>query len=251
MFFLIWSIIIKPSPYHSVTRSLSSQELTHPCNSSLSLCLVKSLLLEETRSDQDYCSLMNTINIMLSSCVSATKSSWAPQIFNMLPCPHMNLALQPFQDKSNLCPLEATIFYYNAKTPGQTSQPAIICMQSSPFLKPSEGELLCFLCTVADCFYADHMPQGQSRHRVMMLGFMLDNTEWINNEPGQSWTTWLFIFSKISLQCLENHLLKDNYPLQLNRTSFNWQNAREFFMRARTVCVCWGNVVTEEWLVFL
>lgn len=102
MFFLIWSITIKPSPYHSVTRSLSSQELTHPCNSSLSLCLLKSLLLEETRSDQDYCSLINTINIMLSSCVSATNSSWAPQIFNMLPCPQtISGKKQPLPPRSN------------------------------------------------------------------------------------------------------------------------------------------------------
>lgn len=43
------------------------------------------------------------------------------------------------------------------------------------------------------------MRQGQSRHRVMMFGLMLDDTEWINNEPGHSWRTWLFIFSKISL----------------------------------------------------
>lgn len=33
------------------------------------------------------------------------------------------------------------------------------------------------LCPVGDCFYADHMRQGQSRHTVMTLGFMLDDTE--------------------------------------------------------------------------
>lgn len=50
-------------------------------------------------------------------------------------------------------------------------------------------------------FHADHMRQGQSRHRVMVFGLVLNDTEWINNEPGRSWTTWISVFSKIS----QNH----------------------------------------------
>lgn len=38
-----------------------------------------------------------------------------------------------------------------------------------------------------------------SRPKQTQSWCLWDDTEWINNERGQGWTTWLFIFSKISL----------------------------------------------------
>lgn len=94
--------------------------------------------------------------------------------------------------------METSVWQKQTLSSGQAPQPAIICMQSSPGMKEKTGAAV-LLCTMGDCFQADHMRQGQSTHRVMMFGLMRDYSEWINNEQGQGWTTWFFVFSKISL----------------------------------------------------
>lgn len=94
------------------------------------------------------------------------------------------------------------------KKRGQTPHHAVIYIQLSLLLQHCAGRCCAFVYGGGDRFYADHMHQAQTRQRVMMFGLLLGDTEWINNEPEQSWTIWLFMSLKMSLQRLENYLLK-------------------------------------------
>ncbi len=71
-------------------------------------------------------------------------------------------------------------------------------MQLSPGLKESGGVLLSFCVRWATVFMLITCVKARA-DRVMMFRLMLDDTGWINNEPCQKWTTWLFISSKISM----------------------------------------------------
>lgn len=187
--------------------------------------------------------------------------------------------------KATFAPSKQFNIFTTMQKPRQTSQPAIICMQLSPGLKESRGELLCFCVRWVPVFMLI------TCIRVMMFGLMLDDTEWINNEPGQSWTTWLFIFSKIWLnftamswqpsakrklsatagpnqfqlaldtRCYRLFYFSLLHQIQLYQHPFQIHSVNMLFkiqgfinrqsFSLEWVFVCWVDVVTEGWSVFL
>ncbi len=166
---------------------------------------------------------------MLSSSVSSTKSARASLIFKIYnqyaqssldyTCrkTHMDLSLWQFEDKSNLCPLKLNIFLQCRSLDRHHSLQSSVCnclqvwnrVEGSCRAVVFSGRL--FLC-------------WSHASELWCLGWcwMIQNESiisWARVEQPDSLSSQRYHW--ISLQCLDNHLLKENYLLQLVQTSFN------------------------------